>query len=327
MSERLRLTRPWPEDAARITAAMADWDTARWLTAVPWPYSEADARDFIAAAPLDDYAVRQDDVLVAMVRAGSTFGLWIAPECQGRGLGRRVGILALSRFFLEGAPQIGTHVLEGNTRSARLLDWLGFEPVGQERLYSSPLRREVSATALRLTRARFEALHPFVLRTARLRIGPIARDDLPALHRIATRPEVARMMLRFRSDMALAELAQLVDESALWPPLRLAVRHEGRLIGAIGLSDGRPPRLHYFLDPDMAGQGLGQEMVAAVFDEIVARFGLPEVLADVFLDNQASRRILKNLGFRRIEDVELKAEGRDAPADAALYRWRPGLLG
>lgn len=326
MTERLRLTRPWPEDAARIAAAMADWDTVRWLTAVPWPYSEADARDFIGAAALDEYAVRQDDTLVGMVRAGSSFGLWIAPPFQGRGLGRRTGILALSRFFLDGAPEIGAHVLEGNTRSARLLGWLGFEPVSQTRLYATPLRREVPATALRLTRARFEALHPFVLQTPRLRIGPITQADLPDLHRIATRPEVARMMLRFRSDMALAEAAELFGESALWPPLRLAVRQEGRLIGAIGLTDGRPPRLHYFLDTALAGQGLGQEMVAAVFDEIVARFGLPEVLADVFLDNQPSRRILKNLGFRRIEDVELKAEGRDAPADAALYRWRPGLL-
>ncbi|MFN3273923.1 MAG: GNAT family N-acetyltransferase [Paracoccus sp. (in: a-proteobacteria)] len=322
----MRLTRPWPEDAPAIAAAMTDWDTARWLTAVPWPYAETDARDFVAAASLDEYAIRCGDDLLGLVRAGSNFGLWIAPGAQGRGIGRRAGIMALSRLFLSGADRVSAHVLDGNSRSARLLDWLGFRATGTEQLYSEPMQRHVPATALRLDRDRFEALHPFALITPRLQIGPVTEADLPDLHAIATRPEVARMMLRFRPDMGLDEVAVVLRESALWPPLRLSVRHEGRVVGAVGLSGGQPPRLHYFLDPDLSGLGLGQEMVAAVFDELVARFAFPEILADVFLDNLASRKILKNLGFRRMEDVELRAEGRDAPADAALYRWRPGLL-
>ena len=31
------LTRPWPEDADDIAAALADWDVVRWLTTLPWP--------------------------------------------------------------------------------------------------------------------------------------------------------------------------------------------------------------------------------------------------------------------------------------------------
>ena len=72
---------------------------------------------------------------------------------------------------------------------------------------------------------------------------------------------------------------------------------------------------------------MGQEMVAAVFAELVVRFDPPEVLAGAFVDNDASRKILKNLGFRRGEDLELQSLGRATPAPAALYRWRPGLLG
>lgn len=326
MAMAVRLTRPWPEDVAAIASALQQWDTARWLTAVPWPYGESDARAFVAAASLDEHAIRDGDRLVGMVRAGSSFGLWIAPDRQGQGIGRRAGVLALSRLFLAGADRIVAYHLTGNDRSARLLDWLGFQPEGEYQLYSEPLQRTVPAVLLGLDRDQFEARHPFKLVTPRLQIGPISETDLPDLHRIATRPEVARMMLRFRPDMGLEEVAVVLRESALWPPLRLAVRHEGRLLGAVGLSAGQPPRLHYFLDPALSGQGLGQEMVTAVFDELVARFAFPEILADVFLDNLASRKLLKNLGFRRIEDVELKAEGRDAPADAALYRWRPGLL-
>ncbi|QBX34827.1 GNAT family N-acetyltransferase [Paracoccus liaowanqingii] len=320
------LTRPWPEDAEAIAAALSNWDTTRWLSTPPWPYGVADAQEFIAQASLDEYAIRLGDRLAGTVLAGRAFGLWIAPDLQGQGIGRRAGVLALSRLFLSGAEGVHSHVLLGNERSERLLDWLGFAPQGRATIRSRPLDRPVAATVLHLDRAAFEARHAIALTTARLSITAITPADMPALHAIVTQPQVARMMLRFRPDMRLDEAASLLADGGLLPPLRLAVRHAGRVIGAVGLSAGTPPRLHYFLDPQMAGQGFGQEMVAAVFHELVARFAPPEIMADVFLDNPASRKILKNLGFRRAEDVALFAHGRDAQADAALYRWRPGLL-
>ncbi|CAM3183034.1 GNAT family N-acetyltransferase [Paracoccus nototheniae] len=322
----LALTRPWPEDAEAIASALADWDTVRWLTTLPWPYGLPDASDFIDVAGLDEHAIRLGDRLVGMVQAGRVFGIWIAPDRQGRGLGRRAGVLALSRLFLSGVPGVQAHVLIGNDRSARLLDWLGFQPQGRVTLQSRPLGRPVAATAMHLDRATFEARHAIALTTDRLVIDAIVPADLPALHRIVTQPQVARMMQRFRPDMDLDEAASVLSDSGLLLPLRLAVRHQGQVIGAVGLSAATPPRLHYFLDPQMAGQGLGQEMVAAVFHELVARFAPTEMVADVFLDNPASRKILKNLGFRRAEDIALYTPGRDAQADAALYRWRPGLL-
>ncbi|TJZ92935.1 GNAT family N-acetyltransferase [Paracoccus gahaiensis] len=320
------LSRPWPEDAEAIAAALSDWETMRWLSTPPWPYGLADAQEFIAQASLDEYAIRLGDRLAGTVLAGRAFGLWIAPDLQGQGIGRRAGVLALSRLFLSGAEGIQSHVLLGNDRSARLLEGLGFVPQGQTTIRSRPLDGPVEATVLHLDRAGFEARHAIALTTPRLAITAITPADLPALHAIVTQPQVARMMLRVRPDMRLDEVAALLENGGLLPPLRLAVRHEGRVIGAVGLGAGSPPRLHYFLDPQLAGQGFGQEMVAAVFHELVARFAPPEIVADVFLDNPASRKILKNLGFRRAEDVALYTLGREAQAEAALYRWRPGLL-
>lgn len=320
------LSRPWPEDVDDITAALADWDTVRWLTTLPWPYGPGDALDFIAAAGLDEHAIRMDDRLVGMVQVGRAFGIWIAPDRQGRGIGRRAAVLALTRMFQAGAVGIDAHCLLGNERSARLLDWLGFQPQGQVTLQSRPMGGAVQARLLHLDRADFDARHAITLTTPRLRIDRIGPHDLTALHAIVTQAAVARMMLRFRADATLAEVAPLLSEGALLPSLRLAVRYEDRVIGAVGLAAGPPLRLHYFLDPALSGQGLGQEMVAAFFHEAVARFAPSEVTADVFLDNPASRKILKNLGFRRAEDVALQAQGRAAPAEAALYRWRPGLL-
>ena len=318
------LTRPWPEDADDIAAALADWDVVRWLTTLPWPYGTADARDFIAAAGLDEHAIRQDGRLVGMVQAGRVFGIWIAPD---RGIGRRAGVLALSRLFLSGATEVHAHCLIGNDRSARLLAWLGFRPCGRTVLRSRPLRAEVQAEMLHLDRDTFQQRHAIALTTPRLRIDAVPPDDLPALPRIVTKPEVARMLLRYDPAMTLDDVQPLLMQSALLPPLRLAVRYRGQVVGIVGLSEGPPPRLNYFLDPAHAGQGLGQEMVAAVFAELVARFDPPEVLAGAFVDNDASRKILKNLGFRRGEDLELQSLGRATPAPAALYRWRPGLLG
>ncbi|WP_411838958.1 GNAT family N-acetyltransferase [Paracoccus sp. ME4] len=319
----VRLTRPWPEDAEDMAAALADWQVVRWLTTLPWPYGTQDARDFIAVAGLEEHAIRQGGRLVGMVEAGRQFGIWIAPDRQGQGIGRRAGVLALSRLFRSGARTVQAHCLLGNHRSARLLDWLGFVPQGRVVLTSRPLGSEVEADRLVLDRATFHRRHAIALDTPRLRIEPMAPSDLPALHAIVTRPDVARMLQRYRPDMTPEEVAPLLSQAAM----RLAVRRDGRAIGSVALLEGPVPRISYFLDPDHAGQGFGQEMVAAVFAELVARLDPPQMLADVFLDNAPSRKILKNLGFRRLEDADLPTLGRDGPARAAQYRWTPGLLG
>ncbi|MDO6668393.1 GNAT family N-acetyltransferase [Paracoccus sp. 1_MG-2023] len=322
----LRLTRPWPEDVEAIAAAMADWETARWLTVVPYPYAEADARAFIEEAGPDEYAIRMGEGLVGMLRLGDSFGIWMAPGWQGRGIARRAALLAFTRFFAAGADGIGARYLDGNDRSAKLLDWLGFRPVERLQINSRPLGRDAPAQGLHLSRGDFEARHSIAIDTPRLRIDAVRPDDMEALHRIVTRPEVARMLLRFHPDMSVDEVTQILTDGALTPPLRLAVRHAGRVIGAVGLSAGTVPRLSYFLDPEMAGQGIGQEMVAASFAEIVARLDPPQIEADVFLDNLPSRNVLKNLGFRRSEDVAITSLGRNGPDQAALYRWRPGTI-
>ena len=62
--------------------------------------------------------------------------------------------------------------------------------------------------------------------------------------------------------------------------------------------------------------------VGAFLDEIRARFDPAELLADVFLDNQPSRLLLKNLGFQRGEDGPLASLGRDSVDEGTVYNWR-----
>lgn len=322
MAVGLSLTRPFPEDAGPIASALADWQVTQWLTAASWPYGADEAAAFVARAGLDEHAVRLGDRLIGMVRAGQTFGIWISPEHQRGGAGLRAAVLALSRRFLAGAEGIDATHLEGNHRSAALMARLGFRRTGTTRLWSQPQGRHLPGVTLHLSRADFAARHGIRIVTPRLLIDAVRPTDLDALYGIATLPDVARMLLRFHPGMAMDEFAGIFTGEALLPPLRLAVRHEGRVVGSVGISAGHPARIFYFLDPGLSGQGLGQEMVGAFLGEIVARFDMPELLADVFLDNPASRRLLKNLGFLRVEDALLASLGRAEAAPAALYRWR-----
>lgn len=316
---RVALSRPRPEDAPAIAAALSDWEVTRWLSTPPWPYALSDAQDFLGRGAGQDHAIRADGRLAGMVRAEGSFGIWIAPALQGQGVGRRAALLALSRWHVSGSVDLQTHCLVGNARSARLLDWLGFRVVDRSRLMSRPHGREVEADLWRLDLGAFARRHAIAVTTPRLHIDAVRPDDLPALHRILTQPSVARMLLRFDPHMSLEEVAPILLEGAVVPPLRLAVRHDGAPVGLVGLSAGTPPMLNYALDPAVSGRGLGREMVSAVLEELIARFDPPRIGAVVFLDNAPSRRVLEGLGFVCTSRMQLHSRGRDAPAPAALY--------
>lgn len=321
MAGAISLTRPWPEDAPSIAGALANWQVTQWLTAATWPYGADEAAAFVANAGLDEYAVRLGEQLIGMVRAGQTFGIWISPGHQRNGVAMRAAVLALSRRFLAGASRIEATHITGNARSEALMDRLGFRRTGTTQLWSQPQGLYLPGVTLTLTRADFAARHPVRLKTRRLEIETATDDDLATLYRIATLPEVARMLLLFRPGMSFSDFAAKFVGDGLLPPMRLAVRHQAQVVGSVGISAGQPARIYYFLDPRLAGQGLGQEMVGAFLHEVVARFDPQELLADVFLDNPASRRLLKNLGFLRFEDQMLSSLGRESPAAGAVYRW------
>ena len=236
--------------------------------------------------------------------------------------GLRAAVLALSRRFNEGAEMVESYHLAGNRRSAWLLARLGFRPVGQEMRWSRPHGREMAAVKLRLARDDFAARHGIALATARLLIDAPRPADLPALHQIVTTPQIARMLLLFHPGMSVEDIAPIFGDQSLTLPMRLVARSGGRVVGSVGIGAGEKPRIYYFLAPDQVGQGLGQEMVGAFLDEIRARFDPAELLADVFLDNQPSRLLLKNLGFQRGEDGPLASLGRDSVDEGTVYNWR-----
>jgi RimJ/RimL family protein N-acetyltransferase len=140
---RLLLRPGFPEDAPALAAAIADKAILRNLAAAPWPYRMRDAEAFLVG-PRDPILPsllvfqRTDGApqLVGSCGLGRRpsgaveMGYWIARAFWGRGLATEAcsAIIAIARTLRLTSLE-GSHFMD-NMASARVLEKLGFEPVG-----------------------------------------------------------------------------------------------------------------------------------------------------------------------------------------------------
>ena len=142
-TDRLLLRPGWAEDAPALAAAIADEMIVRNLATAPWPYSLRDAEAFLAqprdpAMPSFLIFERTDGApnLVGSCGLGRRpsgaieLGYWIARPHWGRGYATEA-----SGALIDIARTLGFERLEGshfvdNPASGRVLEKLGFEPLG-----------------------------------------------------------------------------------------------------------------------------------------------------------------------------------------------------
>jgi RimJ/RimL family protein N-acetyltransferase len=140
---RLLLRPGFPEDAPALATAIADEAIVRNLASVPWPYRMRDAEAYLASPRdpvLPSFLVFERTIgepqLVGSCGLGRRpsgaveLGYWIARASWGRGLATES-----CRALVEIARTLGIASLEGshfvdNPASGRVLDKLGFEPIG-----------------------------------------------------------------------------------------------------------------------------------------------------------------------------------------------------
>ena len=166
-TERLLLRPGWAEDAPALAAAIADEMIVRNLATAPWPYRLRDAEAFLAQPRdpvLPSFLIfeRTDGAprLVGSCGLGRRpsgaveLGYWIARPFWGHGYATEAGIAlidiakALGIAYLE-----GSHFLD-NPASARVLEKLGFKPIGISAPRLSCARgTEAQARMLRLSLA------------------------------------------------------------------------------------------------------------------------------------------------------------------------------
>lgn len=168
-------------------------------------------------------------------------------------------------------------------------------------------------------------------RTERLTLRPGWAEDAPQLARAAGHEAVARNTSRMPWPYALGDAeAFLRTQQTPRTPSLLVFAHEGdgiRLVGGAGLhrSDAGAHELGYWITPDAWGRGYATEAARAVL-AIADTLRIPEVSACHFVDNPASGRVLRKLGFRPTGEQVLahcRARGGEVPA----LRYSRGLAG
>lgn len=161
-TERLHLRPVRMEDAAVIHATLQDIEIARWLSRVPYPYGPGDAEWFageVEAGRIPAYAVRDEAGFAGVIAIDPTLGYWFARDRWGRGYATEAGRALLTAHFADpGVALVEAGYYDENPGSGRVLEKLGFEPVGPQMLPSPVLGHEVPGQKVRLTRARWATL-------------------------------------------------------------------------------------------------------------------------------------------------------------------------
>ena len=141
-TERLLLRRYEDNDAPALAPLANDWDVARWLPNLPYPYAESDALDFIAKARvlLDekrDYQLaitrKEDGAVLGTVgvhvasRAVPELGYWLGKPYWDQGYATETARAMVDfSFRTVGLELLMARVFDGNTASQRVLVKTGF---------------------------------------------------------------------------------------------------------------------------------------------------------------------------------------------------------
>lgn len=142
-TERLLLRPGWKEDAPALAASIADQMIVRNLATAPWPFRLRDAEAFLAQPRdpvLPSFLIFErtdgEPRLVGACGLGRRpsglveLGYWIARGDWGRGFAVEAGKALIEIARTLGLPQLeGSHFID-NPASGRVLEKLGFVPVG-----------------------------------------------------------------------------------------------------------------------------------------------------------------------------------------------------
>ena len=161
-TERLLLRPGWSQDAPALFQAIADERIVRNLATAPWPYRPDDAEAWLST----ERKVSEPSLLILRCAESAPeligaigfgrrptgemeFGYWIARRHWGRGYATEAGraVLAAARHSLRLRRLDAGHFLD-NPASGRVLEKLGFRPVGKIVPYYSAGRGEASPCRL-----------------------------------------------------------------------------------------------------------------------------------------------------------------------------------
>ncbi len=157
-------------------------------------------------------------------------------------------------------------------------------------------------------------------RTKRLTLRPGWPEDAPALAQAIAHESVTAMLVRapWPYRVADAESFLAMPRGPHDPNFLIETMEDGapRLVGGIELMHGdHGHELGYWLTPDAWGRGYATEAGRAVLQIARHGLGLRKVVSSHALDNPASGKVLRKLGFREVGRAARHsvARGREMP--------------
>ena len=158
-----------------------------------------------------------------------------------------------------------------------------------------------------------------IIKTASLLLRPFRLMDAAGVAALAGDPRVARMLV----DIPLP-----FDEPAArrwlrwsWPELRLGIEQDGRLIGGVCYfcNLGGDTSLGYWLGAAHWGKGYATEAAGALLAHGFERERMQIFRSAHFVDNPASGRVLRRLGFSRVGETGAWCPARQAMVEVVTY--------
>lgn len=320
---RLSLRPVAASDEAAIVGGINDLAISSWLSRVPYPYTPADFAEFHRdiAYPGETFIIEDAAGFAGVIGAGFELGYWLVPRAHGLGYATEAARAVLDMQFAHDESTVVAGYFEGNARSARVLAKLGFVETGRKLNHCRALGQDRPHVDLMLCREAYAAANPLEIQTEHLRLAPLDIErDWRDIARIGGDPRVARMTSSHRSPWSETDVRAFLADCQ-WqgkPGFRLGVWFQGQLIGAVGIWDN-PAEIGYFLDPAFWGRGFATEAMAAFLPQMMARFGMSEVIADHCTDNPASGAVLRKLGFQQTGESIGDSLER-GPLPITLYR-------
>jgi RimJ/RimL family protein N-acetyltransferase len=167
----------------------------------------------------------------------------------------------------------------------------------------------------------------FELTTARLRLRPLRSRDIDAVMALAGDVRVARMLTDMPHPATHAAMRKWLRSSR--GETRYAIEHQGQFIGSVGYfyDDDASVELGYWLGPAWWGLGFAAEAARALLEFAVATDGIEQVTASYFIDNAASAKVLRQLGFEPVAQRPVWCPARGAEVDAVFCRLDTDRIG
>lgn len=165
---------------------------------------------------------------------------------------------------------------------------------------------------------------PVFVRGERVTLRPIERSDADIVQRAYNEPDFQDGFLldhpRNRDEIE----AQIEERAEADDGIELLICVEERPVGRVSIRDIRQDHgdLGYWLLPEERGQGYTTEGVALLVDHAFEMLGLHRVYARTIDDNDASRAVLRRLGFTHEGTYREHVYTRGAYRDTEHY----GLL-